>query len=262
MTPLVTISVVSHGHGRLLRDLLDDLSALSSRANFEVIVTLNKPDERLDASEYPGLRIGVRRNLQLKGFGENHNAAFEQCASPWFAIVNPDIRLPRDPFPELLNVADSNEQVALVAPSVRAPDGNLEDSVRENLTLWSLLKRASGRRTALEPRKDAVAGHPFFWVAGMFVCVRSAAFRSVGGFDTRFFLYCEDYDLCARLYARGFAIRLKRDVGVIHAAQRDSHRSWRHLRLHLASLFKVWTSAAFWTVVSRRANGPRTAFDN
>jgi len=41
----------------------------------------------------------------------------------------------------------------------------------------------------------------------MFLVFDSSAYARLGGFDERFFLYYEDYDLCARLERRGlFAI--------------------------------------------------------
>jgi len=100
-------------------------------------------------------------------------------------------------------------------------------------------------RKPLEMTGPAVRGKGFFWVAGMCVLVNANAYREINGFDERFFLYCEDYDLCARLYNRGYAIHFDAGSRVIHEAQRDSHRSFKHLKWHLSSLFKVWCSFAF-----------------
>ena len=91
-------------------------------------------------------------------------------------------------------------------------------------------------------------GRPFYWLAGMFLMVRAAAFTAVGGFDERYFLYCEDYDLSARLFNAGYPIAQVQAARAVHDAQRDSHRSLRHLKLHVVSLLKVWTSVAFWRV--------------
>ena len=44
-------------------------------------------------------------------------------------------------------------------------------------------------------------------VMGAFLMIRRDLFRSLGGFDPRFFVYWEDADLCERARAAGFAVR-------------------------------------------------------
>jgi N-acetylglucosaminyl-diphospho-decaprenol L-rhamnosyltransferase len=248
----LTLSIVTHGHGALLHVLLQDLAALPSLRGVPLLVTLNLP-EAFDATAYPGLRIEVLRNPAPLGFGANHNAAFRLCATPWFAVLNPDLRIAEDPFPRLLERASSDETLALLAPTILDAHGRREDSVRTNLTPASLLSRcALGRRQPATARETARRGHPFYWLAGMFLLLRSSVFGAVGGFDERYFMYCEDYDLCARLYVAGHAIGVHPDAAVIHDARRDSHRSANHLRWHLRSLARVWSSRPFWRIAMSR----------
>lgn len=250
----IIFSVVSHGHGLLLHRLLIQMNAQPRLRGSRVVVTLNLAGEPFDPTLYDALDLCVVRNAVPKGFGANHNAAFLQCGSDWFGILNPDIALvDEEPFSTMLarlveTSERDNQNIGLIAPRVVASDTTPEDSVRANLTPWSLLWRALGHRKPLQVVSDARRGVPFFWVAGMCLLVRANAFRSVAGFDERFFLYCEDYDLCARMYNAGWAIRLDKQAYIIHEAQRDSHRSIRHLRMHLSSLTKVWLSSAFWRV--------------
>lgn len=249
----LTLSIVSHGHGPLLARLLRDLAALPGLAQARLIVTLNLADEAFDAAAYAPLQVKVLRNAAPQGFGANHNAAFRHCDTPWFAILNPDLRLPEDPFPALFEAAARWPDVALLAPRVLGPTGTLEDAVRPNLTPASLLtRRLFGRREPLTVDGPARPGRRFYWLAGMFMLLRASAFRAVGGFDERYFMYCEDYDLCARLYTTGRGLALEAKAAVIHDAQRDSHRSMKHLRWHLVSLAKVWTSPTFWGVTMSR----------
>lgn len=247
---MLTLSIVSHGHGPLLDRLLTQLDRQPSLADVRVVVTLNLADEPFEASRYPRLAIVVVRNAQQRGFGANHNAAFRNCQTRWFGVLNPDLTLSDgEPFTELMRSGAEAERVAAIAPRIVNAGGESEDSVRANLTPWSLAARQIfGRREALSVQGTTRRGEPFFWLAGMCLLLDAAAFRSVGGFDERFFLYCEDYDLCARLYSAKYAIKLEPRTQLVHEAQRDSHRSLRHLRWHLISLAKVWTSAAFWRV--------------
>ena len=246
-----TFSVVSHGHGVLLRALLGDMNGALALAGARVIVTLNLSDESFDPTPFSNLAIEVLRNSKPLGFGANHNQAFERCRTPWFVILNPDLRFAdSEPFTTLIDRGGRHPRTGLVAPQVVSGSGTPEDSVRANLTPWSLLQRhLLGRRRPIPARQPARLGQPFFWVAGMCLCINSEAFRAVGGFDERYFLYCEDCDLCARLYVAGFALEYDRSVQVVHDAQRDSHGWLKHLRWHLASLVKYWMSKGFWNVV-------------
>lgn len=249
---LGTISIVSHGHGGMLGSLLRDLEAQIGIEHWLVLVTLNIP-EAIDLAAYPGLRIRVIENATPKGFGANHNAASAQAEGPLLLIVNPDIRIPaRDVLARIAADTHVSDRSALRAPLVVNSAGDIEDSVRRNLTPLSLLLRAIGRRKDHSADSTArTGGNRFFWIAGMFMIVDRRIFAEMGGFDERFFLYCEDYDLCARLVSSGHRIELLPDLTVVHDAQRDSHRSWRHMRLHLSSLLKVWTSRAYWKIVAK-----------
>lgn len=243
----LTLSIVSHGHGPLLAHLLDDLSRLKPQSPCQVIVTLNLADEAFDPAAWPALDILILRNEAPRGFGANHNAAFAHCRSNWFVVLNPDLRLPVDPFALLVERACLDPRLGVVAPRIVNSLGKAEDSLRANLTPWSLFRRAFDRTAGRAEKVLSPGRHDgFFWLAGMFLVFPSEAYRRIGGFDERFFLYCEDYDICARLRYHGYRLAMDHRVIAVHDAQRDSRRSRRHLRWHLSSLFKVWMSAAFW----------------
>lgn len=251
---MLTLSVVSHGHVPMIERLLRELDEQPSLDGVCVVVTLNLIGESIATHDYRRLKVRTVCNAVPRGFGANHNAAFLHCRTPWFGVLNPDLSLDGgEPFTQLIRTGEDIGRVGAVAPRIVNAVGEPEDSVRGNLTPWSLAQRQLlGRRKPLAVAGTARRGQPFFWLAGMCLLLDAAAFRDVGGFDERFFLYCEDYDLCARLYNADYALKLEPRVSIVHEAQRDSHRSSRHLRWHVASLLKVWTSAAFWRVTLAR----------
>lgn len=245
----LTLSIVSHGHGEMVEQLLDDLASHSSLTGVRVVLTVNVPESNLATSRWPQLALEVLYNLTPRGFGTNHNQTFVTCRTPFIAVLNPDLRLPQDPFPELLNHMDTNLQLALVSPRIVNPQGRLEDSVRENLSLPSLLRRYMRPADRVPMGQRARSSGRFYWVAGMFMLIRRSDFAAIGGFDERFHLYCEDYDLCARLVLGGRRIGVADDVLAVHDARRDSRRSGRHLLWHIGSLARVWSSTKFWRLV-------------
>jgi N-acetylglucosaminyl-diphospho-decaprenol L-rhamnosyltransferase len=249
LTISATLSVVSHGHGRLLENLLSDLAGQVGIDRCLVVLTLNLPGEPFNEDWRERLRLVVMRNDRSEGFGKNHNRAFAHAQGSWFIVVNPDIRMTDPRTLQRLIRDDCDLPVAgLRVPVILNSAGRPEDSVRRNLTPWSLLRRLFGFERSAIATKPVRRGNPFYWLAGMFLAVERKAFAAVGGFDERFFLYCEDYDLCARLYLSGYALVQDDSTHVIHDAQRASHRSLRHLRWHLHSLMRVWFSDTFWRI--------------
>jgi N-acetylglucosaminyl-diphospho-decaprenol L-rhamnosyltransferase len=238
----VTLSIVSHRQAALVQDLLRDLQRVDSPLVERVVLTLNLDEPPPAAAASFGERLVLVRNATPLGFGANHNRAFRHCASEWFAVLNPDLRLDADPFAPLLEAARPED--ALLSPAILERDGSAADAARRVLTPWQLARRALGNR--------APAGADYDWLAGMFLLVRSAAFRASGGFDERYFMYSEDAELCLRLQLAGKRVRQVPSARVVHAAQRASRRSWQHFRWHVTSLLRYWTSSTYWRYLARR----------
>lgn len=232
-----TVSIVSHGQRALVESLLFDLARLRPPLLAHLIVTRNRPEPAIEIPPDLDLPITIIENDESASFGANHNSAFRACETDWFVIMNPDIRLLEDPFPALL--AATGPGVGLVAPHVLEPDGRLADSARELVTLPRLIARK------LSFEHQGPDAHPA-WFAGMFLAVHRKAYTEIGGFDEGYHMYCEDVDLCARLRLAGWTLRLAEHARVVHDAQRASRRSLRHMGWHLASLWRLWTSSAFW----------------
>jgi N-acetylglucosaminyl-diphospho-decaprenol L-rhamnosyltransferase len=231
----LVISIVSHGQLALICDLLRDLQNLEIFEN-SIILTINIPEDLSALECFQDLPISIIQNEHPKGFGENHNTAFLASECDFFTIVNPDIRLKEFDRATLL-APFFDPDVGAVAPVVLSPAGHTEDSARRFPSLARLIKRTVfGRREPDYAKRD----DPMYvdWVAGMFVTYRSTAFERVGGFDTRYFMYMEDADICLRLQRAGWRTVLQPACSVVHDAQRASRRSIRHLRWHLASAFR------------------------
>jgi len=229
----ITVSIISHRHRELIPALLEELSACQSVSS--VIVTRNIPEAAIAFNHDRSSWLRMIDNDTPQGFGANHNQAFKQVDTEYFAVLNPDIRLSNDPFPALIRALDE-PGCQLAAPAVVNPAGQQEDSARVFPTFSGLLAKALGRDDGRIHYTPGDSCLPVPWVAGMFMLFRSEDFARLGGFDERFYLYYEDVDLCARVAAAGGRVMLCPSVSVVHDARRESHRNLRFLRWHLASL--------------------------
>lgn len=237
----ITVSIVSHGQGKLVTNLLEDLAVCSSVV--EVVLTYNIPELDISCPDSMKARLRVIRNERPLGFSVNHNQAFKFCKTPYFAVINPDIRLSADFFSDLILALDKTDG-GVIAPIVVNPAGELEDSARYFPTLTRLMRKALGLSDGRINLKNLEV-HEIDWVAGMFLFFPQAIFREIRGFDEHFFLYYEDVDICARIWLSGRRVMLHPGVSVIHDPRRTSRRNLRYMRWHLSSMLRYFAKYAW-----------------
>ena len=246
-SPLILVSIVSHGHGRHVAALLEDLALPGNCEGIRVVLRLNKPEEMDGLQRSWPFPLEIVRNDRVQGFSANHNATFRQfgetVAHRFFCVLNPDIRLQAGTMTALLDCCESNPGAALIAPQVCAPDGRVEANARQLPAPGEILRKGVMRFLGKEVRDEPT--NTWDWFAGMFMLFDAAAFRAVGGFDERYFLYYEDVDICCRLRLAGLDLRNCPTVTVVHDAQRGSHRNVGLFLRHVSSVVRFFRSPVY-----------------
>ena len=245
----VHLSIVSHRQRALVGELLRDLAGC--RANqFTITVLSNTPEPAPDIPPALAGKVEHLVNPAPAGYGANHNFVFRRCRARFFGVLNPDLRFPQDPFPALLP-AFADPHVAIVAPGAVDPLGEVQDNARRLATIGAVASKTWRRQRG--PDYPQLAGEVSVdWLAGFFLLCRSSAFRDLGGFDERYFLYYEDVDLCTRVRLAGWRNVWMPAVRIIHDARRRSHRHPRYLLWHLASIGRFFSSPVYRAARKRR----------
>jgi GT2 family glycosyltransferase len=201
-------------------------------------------------------RICTGRNL---GYGRAHNIAIARTGDgySYHLICNPDIAVPPDTIPLMTEFMESNTEVGLCMPKLVGPDGQLHYCCRRSPLALDYLSqlimpRSWGlrRRSKLEMRYcnyDQQMEVPC--LSGCFMFFRNSVLRRLGGFDERFFLYFEDFDLSLR------STKLARNVyfpraHVVHERQSAHKKSWRLKAIFAMSAFQYFSK---WGWFSTRA---------
>lgn len=241
------LSVVSHEQDDLVDQLLESVASYCQPDRIVVTVTRNtRIASKFTFKRFP-FPVTVLQNPLPKGFGANHNQAFTTCRQEYFCVVNPDIILTSDLFGDLISSL-SAENVGVTAPVLVDSDGRLQDSARRYPTPGRIVSRIYRRK---EKEKKYLQGSgPLFpdWVAGMFMLFPAHIYQEMSGFDERYFMYCEDADICMRLSRRGYKTQLVLQAQAIHNARRASHRTMPHLRWHMSSLLRFFFRYPFYTL--------------
>jgi N-acetylglucosaminyl-diphospho-decaprenol L-rhamnosyltransferase len=226
---------VTYNSGETLRNLLQ---CQPLRAAFDQIIVVDAGSS--DGSAEMAARLGARalHMLQPSGYGACVNHAVSHTRGEVFAVLNPDILLEDETVPGRLEQLMRNEHVGIAAPSLRLPDGSLQDSARNFPTLPDLITR---RRFAARHGEIQTSG-PVPWVVGAFMVFRRAAFEVVGGFDESYFMYFEDVDICWRMRRAGFSTVLDTSAVALHDHQRASRGPVWHprTRAHIRSALRFY----------------------
>lgn len=238
----LTISVVSHGHRDLVLAIAKQLAIISLNVPTHLIIIINSVDlEDFDQIAIPRsslTEVTLIKNRLPQGFGKNHNQAFKHCDTDFFCIVNPDIELSSSPFAKLEN-AFARPEIGLTYPEQIDEKYAVLDFERDLASPMSIAKRHLLNRRDQTKRHETV-----HWVSGAFMMFKSSVFRELGGFDERYFMYCEDVDICLRMQLAGYRLA-RADATVIHHTQRQTLKNPKHLAWHVRSLLRLWNSAAY-----------------
>jgi len=235
---MITISLVSHGHGTMIIKLIKSLLKINEVES--IIVTFNIPED-INLPKSP--KIQIIDNISPVGFGQNHNNAFKLSKTNFFCVLNPDITILQNPFFLLIKELTTHN-ASLIAPLIVCPRGLPEDSARHFPSILTLLKKLIFSSKGNIVLTGLSKPYSPDWIGGMFMLFKKDCYQKVNGFDEGFFLYYEDVDLCARLWSKKLKIIVTNKVSVIHDSQRASRSNFTHFRWHLLSIiryfFKHW----------------------
>ncbi|HKR49762.1 MAG TPA: glycosyltransferase, partial [Pseudonocardiaceae bacterium] len=120
------------------------------------------------------------------------------------AFLNSDARPHRDWVCAAVEVLSASPDVAAVASKVLDWDGERIDYVDGGLTWYGMGYKphvGTSDDGAHDTARDVLFG------TGAALLVRREVFEQLGGFDERFFMFCEDVDLGWRLNLRGYRVR-------------------------------------------------------
>ena len=238
-SPLITLSVVSHGNAETVIALVESVLQYERFDTVQLIITDNIGEQGF-REKLPQKALFFH-NHTPRGFAHNHNQAFKYAKGEYFCILNPDIIFIEPLFKYLISyIGDGHADI--ISPLIVDSKNMVQDSFRELPTPTKILARRLGKK-----QRVFVTAKEIFpdWLAGMFLFMRSDTFEQLGGFDERYFLYFEDVDFCTRARLAGFQLLLESALKVQHDAHRGSQRSLRYLLWHLHSAVKFFSSETY-----------------
>lgn len=193
------------------------------------------------AAEFPGVRVVASAN---HGYGHALNRGVMTCNARYILFLNPDTEILEGSFAELVHTMDQKPSIGLVGCRQTIREGRLDPTIRyfpnasRALGDALSLERLGARRPRwlgereIEPRAYEQESS-CDWTVGSFMLVRREALDSAGYFDERFFMYCDETDLCRRIKMAGWEIRHLPHMTILH------HDAKAGVKPHIESLGAV-----------------------
>jgi GT2 family glycosyltransferase len=177
-----------------------------------VIVDNASSDDTIARARAVRPDVHVIRNDTNAGFSRANNQGLAAASElPFVVFLNPDTEVSPDALGRLLGAVGERPDAVAAGPLTLETDGTPQLSFGPDLRPWAewnqrrrmkALRRRDPRAVDSLRRQASTAFEPD-WLSASCLLARTAALRSVGGFDEGFFLYEEDADLCLRLRQAG-----------------------------------------------------------
>lgn len=256
-TPDITVSIASYNTRELLRACLESLRQTRDETSLQIIVADNgSMDGTIEM-----LRIEYSFDVELVetggnvGYGRANNAAFEQARGRYFVALNSDTQVQPNALKTMLSFMDDHPEAGACGPQLLNTDGTNQPSWGDDMTWRGLLEEQFGvqklrgklassstRTKKNEQAEDSELENEepreVEQICGACQFVRSAAYRQIGGYDPKYFMYHEDVDLNIRLRAAGWKCYFVPSAKVSHHLGASSERSWQSRARMVSALNK------------------------
>ncbi|MEO6693611.1 MAG: glycosyltransferase family 2 protein [Ignavibacteria bacterium] len=231
MTYDLLIQIINYNTKKYLAICLESLFAdlSGSGINYKIIVLDNNSNDNLKELEllYSDNNISFHYSKINFGFGGGHNFISKMDDSQYTLILNSDIKfIEKDSVKRLYDGLKASKLYKVSGPKL--VEENMVQQMFDHgelFGIYSWIKNNYGSSYWKPRTKQTQAA----WVSGAVFLIETNLYKSVNGFDKKFFLYKEEEDLCKRIRDSGEKILYDPTVSVMHyghvVAKRNEHFS-------------------------------------
>jgi GT2 family glycosyltransferase len=203
--------------------------------------------QEMVASEFPDVRL--IRNPDNRGFSRANNQGISTAIHEKYRyvyLINSDAFVHgASTLDQIVAFGDAHPEIGIFGTKVLNPDGSLQLSCRRWITFGAAIFRNTFMGNLFPNNKYAKqylmedTGHnqprKVDWVSGCSMVIRADLIDKIGALDERFFMYCEDVDICKRAWIAGSEVWYFSDAIVTHKIGASSDKNaepmiWEHHR--------------------------------
>ena len=208
---------------KLIKSIFFNIKSLS---DYEVIVVDNASDE----NDYKILRsstllndprIKVYRNNINNGFSGGNMDGYYKSSGDYLLFINNDCECKNDVLQPLIKFIQNNDKAGLLTGKVIGLDGKYTQTHKlfpclSRSLLGNQFARWISRNKFISPTQKITEPTKVQVVTGAFMFFKRSLFEKINGFDTQFFLDCEEEDISKRVWDYGKEVYMLPEPEIIH----------------------------------------------
>ncbi len=218
---------------------------------YEIIVSSNSCYDQQQQNEIIQSNINVRWLFNEKngGFAYAMNEGLKVAHGDYLVIMNSDCTLVTD-LDEMIGFMNEHPEIGAIAPQMKDPDGNIQDTARPYVSVPRYVLRQTKRIlkhkiSILNNDMDYNKVQTVDWLIGAFIMVSRKAYEATGGLDDNLFMYAEDLDWCTRIRQEGFEVVYYPKTVIIYKGTRRARSNTKYARIFIQSHVKYWKKFGF-----------------
>jgi len=228
----VAVILVNYNSSQYTIDCVRSIRAQTKTVRYQIIVVDNdsRPDEKLALRELQGLSdVQMIFSPDNSGFSGANMIGVNAADAEFYYFLNNDTVLLNDCIGILYDFMSGHPEAANASGEMFIADGSYEYNFRYFPSI-ALKLLGSGILRLFQPTSFP-SRHIRFQqptavdlVNGSSMFIRAVPFEKINGFDTRYFLYCEEEDIALRLRREGFKTYLVPAAQYQHFVSRSTRQ--------------------------------------
>ncbi|QKF59854.1 glycosyltransferase family 2 protein [Aliarcobacter lanthieri] len=231
----ISFITINYNSSRHTINLINSIKENSLNISYEIIVVDNasQKDDFLTLKEFVTNHkdILLIRNCVNSGFSSGNMIGVNYSRAKYYFFINNDCILLNNTAKILKDFLDFNDNVALCTAKILDENGDFSSSYKQ---FPHILKQLLGNSIQRKLYKYKFPSNKIKLnynsqvevISGSCMFFRAKDFCNIGGFDTVFFLYCEEEDICKRIWDYGKKIYFIPEAKLIHKSGGSTNKNF------------------------------------
>ena len=205
---LISICVLNYNGNGFVSKFFASISKVNNTNNELIIVDNDSTDGSLtfikkELSRYQFNNFYIVELNKNLGYAGGHNAGAKLAKGKYIFFLNIDTEVEPE-FLDCIEHMENRSFIDICQPLIMDYETNIIQNMGMNMGYLGHLKILGKDRLYSTLPKGSIKEYKIFSVLGAAFCIKRSIFEELGGFDSQFFMYFEESDLCWRAQIKGY----------------------------------------------------------